>query len=560
MLVLLVISSFSALIVSTTKSCLQLKYDDMHKTISREESEETGKFTTEKLKENVGKYWMMAETGSPQFVMARSMAGSASGAICFLAAGALAPAILRKCFGIYPDTSSKEMGSSYNWSTFPIFIIQSSGVAVGTIAPTFRWFTAIRLRCSEKGVKSYKTELKIENYWIERLVGWKIVIVYCSKLILLISIFFTSLFSSFGHFYKVLKLSLISKHNASNNHTRSESGPGTELEFSRYVLYLEGEEELPLQIMKKNMKSTEHFIQKGEKQRPKYLKELLQKSAAFMGVATFDSDQVPSLDSEEPPNCWSLPVVTLTSIAIALPNIENHKVKQLLQSVSEGLFYVNLVEKFLNTKSDMLNIINAADCVWLGVDLSRKWLDEDLQKMAHEVKNAKESLERLIDTAKTTVIKFKANLNGNQEENPLSWHIKAIAANSLYRIGQTMLLDLEGCNNQTDEGLFDQLSIMIADILGACLTNLPCIITMKSFCSAIEEREKSVRHAAQLLGETEEILKILQQCELPCLNPDKVAYIDEWRTLIKKENPLASLSSFNDGRSSGSSELHVTVE
>ncbi|XP_059659033.1 uncharacterized protein LOC132305407 [Cornus florida] len=366
MFVLLVVSSFAALTVSTTKKCFQLKYDDIHKIISREESEETKKFIIEKLKVNLKKYWMMAKFGSPQFVMARSVHCHASGAICCFATLTLAEVhlimffygdnIRRNFYGDHSDyIDPHNVGSSYKWSTFVVFVIQSFGVGVGTIAPAFRCFTAIRLMCSEKRVKSYKAEFKIENYWIERPVGWKqsrlglrvwgqkcrrlvhntknlilnfcirvqIVIVTISKLNLLISVFLISMFLTFGHSYKVLKQKLISNHTASSNQTGSEC---TELDLSHYVLYLEGEEELPMQIMKDNIDVVNRFIQKGEKQRPKYLKELLEKSAAFMGVARFDSDKVPSLDMKEPPNCWSLPVVTLTSIAISLPNIEEHKV------------------------------------------------------------------------------------------------------------------------------------------------------------------------------------------------------------------------------------------
>ncbi|XP_059657520.1 uncharacterized protein LOC132304041 [Cornus florida] len=589
MLVLLVISGFTALTVSTTKKRLQLNYDDMHKKKLVDESEETEKLTIEKLKENVKKYWMMAETSSPQFVIARSVTCYASGAICLLAVVTFAEAYLRlrksnpEEYKAYKGSSLESGG--YSWSTIVVLVIQCFGVFVGTIAPTFRSFTAIRLRCPEKRVKSNKSELKIETYWIERLVGWRespialqvrgqkfrklvhktknlivnifigiqIMIVKGSKLILVISIFLTSLLISFGQ-------KLGCKPTVSNNYTEPEWRARTKLDLSRYVLYLEGEEELPLQIMENNRDATNHFIQKGKKQQSKYLKELIDRSTSFMGVAKFDSNQVPPLASEEPPNCWSLPVITLTSIAVALPNNENHKVNELLQSVREGLLFVNLVEKILDAKGDLVNIKNTADIVWLGVDLFRKWLDEDLRKIALERKTSKETLERLLDISRSIVMEFKANLNG--KENPLKWPMKVIAANSMYRISQTLLLDQEGSKDRMDhERLFDQLSVMVADILGACLTNMPRVITTKCFCSAIEEREKSVQHAAHLLGETEEILEILQQRELPSLNPDQAADIDEWRASMKKKDPSAFTSSSNSGSSSsGSCQLHIAIE
>lgn len=83
-----------------------------------------------------------------------------------------------------------------------------------------------------------------------------------------------------------------------------------------------------------------------------------------------------------------------------------------------------------------------------------------------------ENLHSLNDMAKRTVLKFKKKMSGGPTENPLNWPVKVIAANSMYRISQTILLDYLCSNNQTtDENMFEQLSIMIADILGACLTN-----------------------------------------------------------------------------------------
>ncbi|XP_059659034.1 uncharacterized protein LOC132305408 [Cornus florida] len=567
MFVSLVILSFSALTVSTTKKHLQLKYSDLHKITSTEESVGIGMATTQKLKDYVKKYWMMAETGSPQFVMARSVNCSALGAICSLTTVILLEAELRtyftdRCF----------------YSTI--------GVVVGTTGPVFRWFIATIFKCSVKKGKSSKTEWKTEYYWIRMLVGWRerplalrfrsqncrklvhstknrilsfcigvqIVIVTAGKLVLLISSFLLSPLLSCFHCCKVLKQKLLSKSNASSNHTGSELEPGTQLDLSRFVLYLDGEAELPPQIMNNISNATDHLIQIGKKQQPKYLKELLGKSTGFEGVAKFDVDQIPSLNFKEPPNSWTLPLVTLTSIAIALPNIENQKMKQLHRSISEGLLYVSLVEKILDSKADLVNIRKKAERVWEGVDLFRKWLDKDLRNIAVEGKTSKKTLERLVNIAKTIVMEYKAGMNG--QENPLNWPMEVIAANSMYRISQTLLLDHEGSEYQMDhETLFEQLSVMVVDILGACLTNLPHVITTECFRSAIEEREKSVKHAARLLGETEEILDILQQRELPSLNPDQAANINEWHASMKKEDPLAFTSSFNNGASSfGSSK------
>ncbi|XP_059659019.1 uncharacterized protein LOC132305393 [Cornus florida] len=535
--------SWDSLTVSTAKKHLQLKYSDLHQSTSGVvELEDIGMVTVQKLKDYVKKYWMMAETGGPQFVMARSVTCSASGAICSLTTLILAEAELRTYLTStnYPDN----FNSDYKLSNFYVLVFQTIGVGVGTINPVFGWFIAITFKCSVRRGKSYKTE----DYWTRRLVDWRdsplalrfrsnkfrkivhytknrilnfgigiqIVIVTANKSLLLISSFFPSLLFSCFSYCKVLKRKILSKSNVSGNHTRSESEPepepGTQLVYpSDFVLYLDGEEQMPLHIMKNISNATDHLIQIGKKKPPKFLKEILGKSTGLEGVADFDSNQsyhIPSLVSEEPPNCWTLPLVTLTSIARALPNIDDQKMEQLQSNKNESLLYVRQVEKILDSEADLVNIRNAAERVWLGVDIKRKWLDEDLRKFSLET--SEETLKRLVGMA------------------------EVIAANSMYRISQSVLRNHEGSNNQTDDGLFKQLSVMIADILGACLTNLPRVKIMKCFCSAIEKRENSVQRAAQLLGETEETIEILQQREIPSLNPIQAANINEWRASMKK--------------------------
>lgn len=89
----------------------------------------------------------------------------------------------------------------------------------------------------------------------------------------------------------------------------------------------------------------------------------------------FDNNRVPSLHSQEPPNSWSLPVVTLTCIAIALPNISNENANQLVRCVEKGLTLLKLTEKSLDKNGALAIIRNAADVVWVGVDLYCKWRD-----------------------------------------------------------------------------------------------------------------------------------------------------------------------------------------
>ncbi|CAK9173202.1 unnamed protein product [Ilex paraguariensis] len=589
--VLFVILSFSALAVPTTKKYLELKYSEMQKKVSSEESDEPGKPAAEKLKEDLRKYWVVAETGCPQFAMARSAPCSASGAICFLTAILLAEAELRIYFGHSPPGGTH---SDYKWSTYFILVIQTVGVGIGTIAPVFRWFNALRFMSSKRGDKNYKTEFKTENYWIERLVELKerplalhiggqkyrklvhntknlfldlcikvqILIVVGSKLVLLLPIFITSPFlqccnSCMG---STKKFNSNDPGTDSNWESRAGVKHGSKLDLSRYVLHLEGEEELPQWVMKNNRDVVNHLIRIGKQQQPKYLIGLLENSTGFKGVTEFDSNQVPSLDSSEPPNCWTLPLVTLTSITIALPNIENETVDRLVCSVSEGLLYSRLVDKNLDARRELRNIRHTADTVWLGVELHRRWLHEDLRKMVLQGNTPKNTLERLAHVAEETVVEFKRNIDGSLKENPLHWPIKVIAANSMYRISQTILLNNKNINEQTNRRLFEQLSTMVADILGACLTSLPHIITMKCYTSTIEETEESVQDAAHLLGETEKVVEIVKQHQLPSLNPNQVVYIDEWRATMIQKNDLLSSPLTNEIASVGSGELHIAID
>ncbi|KAK2977779.1 hypothetical protein RJ640_029975 [Escallonia rubra] len=512
-------SPMEALAVPISKRILELKYRDMHKTVSTEEPKESNKSSVEILKDVVRKYWLMGETeepkesnkSSPQFVMAGSATSSTSGVICLMVAVLLVEAEVRVWLYIHEAPYSI---SDYGRSAIFILWIQSVGVIVGTIAPAFRWFTAVSFKCSKKESNNYRNELKVEGNSIQPLAEWKeipllplrirnrkcrkliqnaknsilnfctgvqVLIVVASKTVCLISVFVARPILSGLDYCKRLQEKV-----TRNSHKGSDTEPGVELDLNRNVLRLEG----------------------------------------FKGIVEFDSNQVPSLHSEEPPNTWSLPVVPLTSIAISLPNIKSHIADCLLCSVNEGLSYARLIDQTLENIKDWINLKDAANFVWVRVELHRKWLDMDLQRIALKGKTCRENLQRLADIAKDYVMEFLSNVNRGPEHEPLNWPVKVIAANSMYRISQTLLLQQQD-NHQSNEELFEQLSVMIADILCACLTNLPGVITRKCFCNAIEKREESVRLAARLLGETEAILNTLQQRELPPLDPNQVAYIDE---------------------------------
>ncbi|CAK9173201.1 unnamed protein product [Ilex paraguariensis] len=597
MLVLLAIFASSAVAIPTTKSYFELKYSKKIKLAVKECSDKTDVSVPKKLRDDLMRYWMMAHTSNPQFVMGRSATCTASGAFCLISAATLAQAMLRS-YLIPRSFKFCHDESDYKWSTTLVLVTQTIAVAVGTIAPACRWFTAINFRCPIKANKACRCEFKIEHYWIKKLIQWKECplalkicgrqgrklahnmknqfldfcirmqtgIVLVSKLVRLISIFVVSRYLICCRWCNDLKRLLKGNNSVANDNSGSNSQPNPMLELRHFVMHLEGEEELVDLMMENNCDAPHHWIQMGKKKQPKYLIQLLEKSISsreFKGVNEFDSDHVPSFDSEEPPNCWALPVVTLTSIAAALPNIDPRSIKQLRNSVSEGLMYIKVVEDNLDDKRDVVNVRKASEIVWLGVDLYHKWLDVDLHKMALQGKGPKEVLETLADIAKNRFMEFrKKDISGCLRETPSKWPIKVLAANCMYRTCQTLVLDYESRDCKSSEILFERLSAMISDIMGACLTNLKQVISTLCHHSTIEEREESVRRAIILLGKTQEILKILDRQPLPSSDPDQLASIDNWRALSRQKVPPQFVSSSMDGNtdSTGSSDLYLTID
>ncbi|KAK9203491.1 hypothetical protein WN943_013746 [Citrus x changshan-huyou] len=597
MLVLLVIISFSALTVPINKQCLERKYNKKYELALKEGSNEADTPVVKKLKEHLMKHWVMAHTCSPQFVMGRSVTCVASGALCLLSALTLAETMLRSY--LMPWSFKFCTGESdYKWSTTLVLVAQTIAVAVGTIAPALRWFTAINFRCPSRGKKICINKIfKVERYWIQMLeelkecpsvfqipnrpcrklfheskskclnvcIGMQTGIVLASKVIQFISIYFVSRILLFCD----CCIGLLKKFRPNCNisdESRSESQPSSKHDLSRFVLHLEGENELVGIIMKNNCDATDHWMRKGKKQQPEHLLQLLKQSNSqgFKGVQDFDSYLVPCLDVVEPPNCWALPVVTLTTIAVALPNIKSCFVKDLMDRVHESLTYVKIVEESLDVKGDLLNMRKAADSVWLQVDLHHKWLDVNLRKLSLQADSPKEILEALVDAAKKKYLEQKETYM-NQcyiKESTAKWPIKVLASNSMYRISQTILLNCQSRNIQTSERLFEVLSVMISDIVGACLTNLPRVISLNCLSSIFEEREESVRNTVYLLGRSEKILKIIEQRGIPSLHPEEMVLIDEWRSLQKPKDRLLSILSTSESSTatSPSSEFCLIIE
>ncbi|KAL6227469.1 hypothetical protein ACLB2K_001427 [Fragaria x ananassa] len=560
MFVLLTMLIFSAIAVPTTKNYLEKKYNNRHQLALKEGANQIMK--AEKLREALTKHWVMAHTCSPQFVMGRSVICTASGAFCLLSTMFLAEVMLRT---LVMTSSFKFCSgeSDYKLTTTLILFTQAVAVGVGTIAPAFRWFMAINFKCPKRGSISVKKEFEIEKYWIQGLLELKkqpltlriksrhyrklayearnmLVdiciamqkgIVLVSKAIRFISILFVSRIYLCCDIFKEWKI----KKFECNTGPQSEQNQRPD--FSSYVLFLEGEKALVEFMMRTNCNATEYWLQKGRKEEPENLLKLLQKSTfsqSFKGLAEFDSDQVPSLDSEEPPNCWALPVVTLTSIALALSSNNTCSIEMLVDGLNQGLVYINAIEDHLDHKGDFTYTRKAANIVWLQLDLYHTWLDVDLKNLSLLGKSPREVLKELAETSKSRFEESKRKRRDKfgcvMDVSPSKWSVKELASNSMHRICQTLLL-----NQTCDDRLFEALVVMISDIVGACLANSQRVIAMKCFNSKIEEREATVRHAVHTLGKTERILEIVNKGIPPDLDPQQMGCIDEWRLSHKRK-------------------------
>ncbi|KAH6788461.1 hypothetical protein C2S51_003467 [Perilla frutescens var. frutescens] len=563
-----------AVTVPTMKRCLKWMYEEKHKEAVKEEEvllcgEDNYNFKIDDQRKHMMKYWVMAESSNPQFVMARSVVCTASSMICWFSY--IIIILVHALDGMKANAPGE---SPYGIYTKWIVNIQSIGMVIAVIVAMLRWFIVVMFRCSTTSSNSFKKEVNMEDYWIQTLNEWRdsvsgvqieanrwwkyvldvkwCVLTFCIGLqifIVLISkilVFFSAMILSpflfcFSHIKKLVRHA-------------SGSDTSTDLNLSRYVLLLDGEEELPIGFVKSMCSKADNMIQTGRKKQPSSLVNLLQKSVNFNGVGQFNNRQIPTLLSQDPPDCWTMPVVTLTSIVLALPNIELHQCKQLLSSVSEGLSLAKIVEKTLDTRAQLKHIRKVASVTWVELLLYSKWLDIDLTRAFQSCKNSEEVLQELANKAEVMVTEFKRGMQDPvMEENPLNLPVKVVAANSMYRICQSILVS--SSREATTEEMLERLSVMIADILAACLTNLPYAIIKMCHQNSIEKREKRLREAFLLLGKTEKVVELVRQQQPPLLDHDKTAYIEEWRAVFRQDE-VASASTSGD---ECSSEKHLDI-
>ncbi|KAJ0428179.1 hypothetical protein HanHA300_Chr17g0643271 [Helianthus annuus] len=563
---LLIMMISSSVTIPTSKEILESKYQATNKiSLTHQRLQHTQMSRVEKLRHHVRRYWVMAETSSPQFGMANNPLSTASGVICVIVLVINLPLLNKYLFSFSSIYTLLHFltslgGSPYKWSTIVICETQSIGVVVGSVAPICRCFSVFSFKLGTKWNKNDFMFFKVEKYWTQKLHEWKQSpvtflpssrrlrsLIYNSKgiilslcigiqkatvilckvtwlLVIVASIFVVSCF----YRWNSLKARWFAPPIASRTGDIDE-------DLSNYVLQIDNERELAEKTLKGITKSVNSFISKAEKEQSINLLELLEKSTGFEGVEIFDSLHVQPLFPAELVNSWSLPIVTLTCLAVALPNIHHDEAESLLTSVAEGLSVTHLVEESLNTANDYVNMRKTTLILWHEVENSCKWLDNPLKRNAFKGQTTTEIIKWFSDQAKEIVIRSNEYSNGDMVENPPTM---LIAANSMYRVTQTILLRFP-CNIEpiTNKQLFDHLNGMIADIFSACFTNIPRVIRMRCHESVIEKREASVKVAAKLLGKTTKIIERLETRDVPTIEEDKKAYLDEWRLYFQQSIP-----------------------
>ncbi|KAJ0914581.1 hypothetical protein HanPSC8_Chr06g0240201 [Helianthus annuus] len=545
LLFLLMIFISSTITIPTSKKVLEVKYKA---TLNDQNLQEDLPFDVEKLRQLLKRHWIMAQTSSPQFVMASTPLSSASSIICAIS--------MLIYMSLFCNASIWKKGnkSVYKGSAIYICLYQLLGVILG-VCSIYRCFTVLRFKSFANQNRNHFSVFKVDKYWTQKLCEWKesplilfsivqvddwlknnilsiffefqrVIVVLC-KIIELIPIVAIILFMRCSYYFKSLKEMLFSPHAASSSEDTYE-------DLCNCVLLLEDDVQPTKYLVKRILDSMDKLIDFCEKKQINNLLQLLEKSVAFEGIEMFDTDEIQSLLPVEVVNCWNLPIISLTCIAVVIPNIDEDVVDNLLKSVREGLRFTRTVEENLNKASEYVNIQRATTNLWCEVIKNHKWLDTNLRRSAYQGKAPTDIIKSFAHTAKDIVTEFNRSTNGEpvvKENLPT----KVIVANSMYRIAKTILHTYETNNLEIiEDELFSRLSNMIADISTACLINIPRVIISKCRESAIEKRADSAEGALRLFARSTEIIKRLETRELPNMDPEKMGFIDEWRLHFKQ--------------------------
>ncbi|KAI3677252.1 hypothetical protein L1987_86875 [Smallanthus sonchifolius] len=323
---------------------LEYRYKESQRLVS---SYQQKRFSSKGLRSYVKKYWMMTETRNPRFVIACSAVSSAFGVICLFLS--INP-VLNLVFSIKPYVDHRCNTSDYKWSLGIIDIVQQFGIVVGSIAPIFRCLSSVgHYNLSKEWSKNHLNVFRVEKHWIEMLQQWK------------------HSHSCMKMFQKITNMS-------------SSNGSSEIKEYSMYVVQIREDAKLTDRILRNTLRYITRLFKASEEKEPRNLMLLLEKSTGFNGVVEFEIDQVQPLYEEETRNCWSLVLVTLTSIAIALPNIAPRHVKLLLSSMKEGLqikrgHNIRNAAELLGKSKKILKILKSRQLPDMDLD-SRAYIDK----------------------------------------------------------------------------------------------------------------------------------------------------------------------------------------
>ncbi|GKF20325.1 hypothetical protein Tco_0068963, partial [Tanacetum coccineum] len=129
MLILLAIACSLSLATLTTKYYVDIKYGKKLKLTNIECSIKKHLSVAEGLRVDLEKYWILAYSSGPQFVIGRLAPCTASGAFCLLNTLILVEAILRTY--LMPWSLKFCKGESdYRWSTTMVLISQTIAVGI----------------------------------------------------------------------------------------------------------------------------------------------------------------------------------------------------------------------------------------------------------------------------------------------------------------------------------------------------------------------------------------------------------------------------------------------
>ncbi|KAL5979846.1 hypothetical protein ACLOJK_038957 [Asimina triloba] len=264
----------------------------------------------------------------------------------------------------------------------------------------------------------------------------------------------------------------------------------------------------------------------------------------FLESRGHQGQQSADREEKEPSDCWALPLVTLTSIALAIPCAQGDQIKQLLRDgLSEGLKYVRHVDKSLDSQGRLAKVREAADIAWQGAHLYNQWLDVDLAAFATERGGPKNVIERLANKGSSYEAEVESLVKGRGDmKSGLRWPPRALALYSMANICKSILITDSNFIIDDADALFKQLHVVISDMLGACLAELPRALYIQCHNSSVEGKEDRVMDAAYLLGEAENILKALPTGGL-VVNEGK--YVEHWRSFMPNWSDLSCISPVN---------------